>query len=101
MGQGGGKGGAKGGSSADDWGEDEESGGDPNGNPVSSSWDTPGMSSVPSTPSPVGATGYHQSDSPSLAPLTLSSSGFLLPCLTLGRGGAQGRDCVSAGGEHV
>ena len=64
---------------ADDWGEDEEdSGGDPNGNCVSRSWDAPGTSSVPSTPSPVlGATGYHQSNlnSLSLAPLTLSSSG--------------------------
>ena len=81
---------------ADDWGEDDQElgvghGGDPNGNSVYGSWDTPEISSVPSTPSPVGATGYHQSNlnSLSLAPLTLSSSGD-------GNANRQGEDNTGA-----
>ena len=66
---------------ADDWGEDEEVGvgngdPDPNGNQTPGSWDQPRIPSTPSTPSPVGATGYQNNlniNSISLAPLTLSS----------------------------
>ena len=62
---------------ADDWGEDEGDGfGDPNGNPVPGCWNPPGISSTPSTPSPMGATGSQNNfniDSLSLAHLNLAS----------------------------